>query len=61
MRPAEGHNITYARLREQLGYIVATLNGIGIGRGDRVAVVLPGGPDLATVKLASSPGRPSHR
>ena len=43
--------LTYARLREQLGYVVATLNGIGIGRGDRVAVVLPGGPDLATVSL----------
>ncbi len=43
--------LTYARLREQMGYVVEFLNGNGIGRGDRVAVVLPAGPDFATVSL----------
>ena len=43
--------LTYSRLREQIGYVVEVLNRKGIGRGDRVAVVLPGGPDLATVSL----------
>jgi len=43
--------LTFCRLHEQIGYVVDVLNRHGIGRGDRVAVVLPGGPDLATVSL----------
>ncbi|HET7006811.1 MAG TPA: AMP-binding protein, partial [Candidatus Binatia bacterium] len=43
--------LTYTRLRDQMGYVVEVLNSHCIGRGDRVAVVLPGGSDLATVSL----------
>lgn len=43
--------LTFSRLREQIGYVVDVLNHHGIGRRDRVAVVLPGGADLATVSL----------
>jgi acyl-CoA synthetase (AMP-forming)/AMP-acid ligase II len=43
--------LTFSRLREQIDYVVDVLNCNGIGRGDRVAVVLPAGPDLATVSL----------
>ena len=30
----------------------AALNGAGIGRGDRVGIVLPNGPDMATCFIA---------
>jgi len=43
--------LTFARLREQINYVVEVLNRNAIGRGDRVAVVLPAGPDLAAVSL----------
>jgi acyl-CoA synthetase (AMP-forming)/AMP-acid ligase II len=43
--------LTYVRLHEQLRYVVTTLNNTGIGRGDRVTVVLPGGSDLAVLSL----------
>ncbi|MBV9747270.1 MAG: AMP-binding protein [Acetobacteraceae bacterium] len=36
------------RLRDLVGETVASLNGVGIGRGDRVAIVLPNGPEAAT-------------
>ena len=35
---------------------VATLNGLGIGRGDRVALVLPNGPEMAAAFLAIGAG-----
>jgi len=35
---------------------VASLNAAGIGRGDRVAIVLPNGPDAATAFLAVAAG-----
>ena len=31
---------------------IATLNGFGIGRGDRVAIVLPNGPEMAAAFIA---------
>ena len=36
--------------------MVAWLNGAGIGRGDRVAMVLPNGPEMATAFLGVSAG-----
>ena len=35
-------------LRDLVGETVASLNGVGIGHGDRVAIVLPNGPEAAT-------------
>jgi acyl-CoA synthetase (AMP-forming)/AMP-acid ligase II len=59
--------LTYAGLRELVGETIASLNGIGIGRGDRVAIVLPNGPEMATAFLAvasaatSAPLNPAYR
>jgi acyl-CoA synthetase (AMP-forming)/AMP-acid ligase II/thioesterase domain-containing protein len=44
--------LTFGRLLERIDQVVATLNGLGIGRGDRVAVVLPNGPEMAVSFLA---------
>jgi acyl-CoA synthetase (AMP-forming)/AMP-acid ligase II len=39
--------------------MVATLNAIGMGRNDRVAIVLPNGPEMATAFLAVAAGATS--
>ncbi len=44
--------LPYPRLCEQIGETIRALNSIGIGRNDRVAVVLPNGPEMATACLA---------
>ncbi|BAY99624.1 AMP-binding enzyme domain protein [Tolypothrix tenuis PCC 7101] len=43
--------LTYARLYEHLQDIRTTLNTLGLGVGDRVAIVLPNGPEMATAFL----------
>ena len=48
--------LTYQGLLAQVNRTVATLNRHGIGRGDRVALVLPNGPDLAVAFLAVAAG-----
>ena len=46
---------------------MASLNHLGVGRGDRVAIVLPNGPEMAAAFLAvaatatSAPLNPSYR
>jgi acyl-CoA synthetase (AMP-forming)/AMP-acid ligase II len=40
--------LTYAGLRKQVSDTVAALNDLGIGRNDRVGIVLPNGPEMAT-------------
>jgi acyl-CoA synthetase (AMP-forming)/AMP-acid ligase II len=40
--------MSYGALRELSATVAAELHGFGIGRGDRVAVVLPNGPEMAT-------------
>lgn len=40
--------LTYAGLRKHIERTVVTLNGMGVGRNDRVAAVLRNGPDLAS-------------
>jgi acyl-CoA synthetase (AMP-forming)/AMP-acid ligase II len=37
----------YAGLRTLAGEVAAALHGAGVGRGDRVAIVLPNGPEMA--------------
>jgi acyl-CoA synthetase (AMP-forming)/AMP-acid ligase II len=51
-RPA----LAYAGLRSQIEATVAALNRLGVGRGDRVAIVLPNGPEMATAFLSVAAG-----
>ncbi len=59
--------LTYAALRALIDRTVRSLNELGIGRGDRVAIVLPNGPEMATAFLcvasaaASAPLNPAYR
>jgi oxalate---CoA ligase len=59
--------LTYAGLRALIDRSVLSLNALGIGRGDRVAIVLPNGPEMATAFLsvaaaaASAPLNPAYK
>jgi oxalate---CoA ligase len=59
--------LTYKGLREQVDETIGALNRIGVGRGDRVAIVLPNGPEMAVAFLgiaagaASAPLNPQYR
>ncbi len=44
--------LTYLELRDRIHYVLNQLNSIGIGRNDRVAIVLPNGPEMAVAFLA---------
>ncbi len=59
-RPAIGGigrvTLSYGELAAQAEQTVRELNDRGIGRGDRVAVVLPNGPELATAFLSIAAG-----
>ena len=48
--------LSYAGLKSILEATIADLNAIGIGRGDRVAIVLPNGPEMAVAFLAVAAG-----
>jgi acyl-CoA synthetase (AMP-forming)/AMP-acid ligase II len=58
--------LTYARLCEQVEYVVSVLNDHGVGRNGRIAVVLPNGPEMAVTFLgviagaACAPLNPSY-
>jgi len=51
-RPA----LRYRELRAQVTSTVAELNGLGIGRNDRVAIVLPNGPEMAAAFISIASG-----
>jgi acyl-CoA synthetase (AMP-forming)/AMP-acid ligase II len=59
--------LTYAGLRRHVEETVAALNGHGLGRNDRVAIVLPNGPEMATAFVAiacaatTAPLNPAYR
>ncbi|UCE30102.1 MAG: AMP-binding protein, partial [Burkholderiales bacterium] len=59
--------LTYAGLRTLVDDTARTLDAMGIGRGDRVAIVLPNGPEMASAFLAvaacaaSAPLNPAYR
>lgn len=59
--------LTHGGLRELARRTVAALNGLGIGRGDRVALVLPNGPEMATAFVTvacaatTAPLNPAYR
>jgi len=44
--------LTYAGLYNHIQYVVSYLNASGIQRNDRVAIVLPNGPEMAVAFLA---------
>jgi len=57
---APGRNpLTYRRLCDHVDYVVKTLNSMGFGRGDRIAIVLPNGPEMALAFLAVAAGATS--
>jgi oxalate---CoA ligase len=47
----ERNPLTYIRLLDQLSYINRKLKGMGVGAADRVALVLPNGPEMAVAFL----------
>ncbi len=59
--------LTYAALRANVLRTIASLNSLGIGRGDRVAIVLPNGPEMAAAFVSisacatSAPLNPAYR
>jgi oxalate---CoA ligase len=59
--------LTYAGLRALIERTCATLNDLGIGLGDRVAIVLPNGPEMAAAFLCvasaatSAPLNPAYK
>jgi acyl-CoA synthetase (AMP-forming)/AMP-acid ligase II/acyl carrier protein len=48
--------LTYQRLYQQVVEVVTSLNRLGIGRGDRLALVLPNGPLMATAFVSVATG-----
>jgi len=48
--------LSHQQLRDQVAATVPALNRLGVGRGDRVAIVLPQGPDLAVTFFAVAAG-----
>ncbi len=59
--------LTYDGLRAVVAETVSSLNAFGVGHNDRVAIVLPNGPEMATAFLAiasgatSAPLNPAYR
>ena len=48
--------MTFDGLRGQIDSTIAALNAMGVGRGDRVAIVLPNGPEMASAFIAVAAG-----
>jgi acyl-CoA synthetase (AMP-forming)/AMP-acid ligase II/acyl carrier protein len=48
--------MTYGGLSHLITHTVATLNDMGYGKGDRIALMLPNGPEMATAFLAVMAG-----
>ncbi len=59
--------LTFAALRSLIGTTIGQLNALGIGRNDRVGIVLANGPEMATCYMAcacgvtSAPLNPAYR
>ena len=66
MAPGRPH-LSYEGLRGQVGRTIAALNGLGAGRNDAIAIVLPNGPEMASafVSIAAAgtaaPLNPAYR
>ena len=63
----ERPTLTHGGLREHMRATAATLNGLGLGRNDRIAIILPNGPEMASafVSIAAcattAPLNPAYR
>jgi acyl-CoA synthetase (AMP-forming)/AMP-acid ligase II len=63
----DGPALTFAELRRQVDHVAGQLNKVGVGRGDRVALVTPNGPEAAIAFLAvaqcatAAPLNPAYR
>lgn len=54
---AQGHPpLTYGQLRHRIDKVVGTLRSLGLRRNDRVAIMLPNGPEMAVAFLAVAAG-----
>lgn len=59
--------LTYGGLRDLADQVTKTLNGLGVGASDRVAIVLPNGPEMATAFITiaqaaiTAPLNPAYR
>ena len=51
--------INYLQVKQQIEETIGFLNNYGIGRNDRVAIVLPNGPEMALAFLSISSGATS--
>jgi acyl-CoA synthetase (AMP-forming)/AMP-acid ligase II len=49
-------DLSYAALRDQVVATISSLNALGVGRDDAVAIVLPNGPEMAVAFLAIAAG-----
>ena len=49
-----GPALTYEALKQQVAVLMAELRGLGVRRGDRVAIVLPNGIEVIAAFLAVS-------
>ena len=56
IRAPERDALSYAGLQALSSETVGVLNGAGIGRGDRVAIVLPNSPEMATAFVSVAAG-----
>src|SRR4051812_45053836 len=54
--PDGAKGLRYRDLRALVERTVSDLNSFGVGRGDRVAMVLPNGPEAATAFVAIAAG-----
>jgi oxalate---CoA ligase len=50
--PDDGQVLTYAQTADRVEALAQRLAGLGVGRGDRVALSLPNGPDVVLLLLA---------
>ena len=50
--PDSGHVMTYAEVTGQIEALAQSLAGLGVQRGDKVALCLPNGPDVVLLLLA---------
>jgi acyl-CoA synthetase (AMP-forming)/AMP-acid ligase II len=48
--------LTYRELRDQITYVVKTLNARGLNRNDRIAIITPGGPETAVLMISVMAG-----
>ena len=47
-------SLTYQQLRQHIVELVTQLNQFGIGRGDRIAIAIPNGPEMVVTYLAAA-------